>query len=55
MKDQIHKLKGDTKGFYKLIAKLTGLTSENQLPDHTSDMELADEFADFFIGKNLEN
>ena len=51
MKDQICKLKGDKKGLYKLIAKLTGLTSENPLHDHTSDMELSDEFANFFIGQ----
>ena len=30
---------------------LTGLTSENLLSDHTSDMELADEFAHFYLGK----
>ena len=52
MKDQILKLKGETKGLYKLIAKLTGLISESPLPAHASDMELTDEFGRFLYWKN---
>ena len=50
-KMEFHKLCGDTKQTYKLIAKLTGSTSENPLPDSNSDLELSEEFADFFLNK----
>ena len=50
-KMEFHKLRGDTKQTYKLIAKLTGSTSENPLPDSNSDLELSEEFADFFLNK----
>ena len=30
---------------------LMGTTSNNPLPNHTNDKDLADEFADFFINK----
>ena len=34
-----------------MIAGLCGTTSENPLPNCDSDKNLADDFADFFIGK----
>ena len=43
--------KGDVKGLYRMVNKLMGTASENPLPNHTSDKDLAEEFADFFMGK----
>ena len=43
--------RGDTKHLYKLVAKLKGAKAENPLPDTQSDIDLAESFADFFIGK----
>lgn len=48
---EFDKLKGNTKGMFNLVNKLTGSTSVNPLPDSESKDKLADEFADFFIGK----
>ena len=39
--------RGDTKDLYKLVNTLMGTTSNNPLPNHTNDKDLADEFADF--------
>lgn len=41
----------DSKKMYKLIRNLTGTESENPLPPASSNAELADDFADFFISK----
>ena len=41
----------DTKCLYKLVAKLAGAKAENPLPGAQSDIELTENFADFFIGK----
>ena len=46
--------RGDTKELYKLVNTLMGTTSNNPLPNHTNDKDLADEFADFYE-QNLEN
>ena len=43
--------RGDTKHPYKLVAKCTSTKVENPLPDAHSDIELAESFVDFFIGK----
>ena len=36
---------------YSLVKHLTGTTSNNPLPKHDDEEILANEFADFFIGK----
>ena len=41
----------DVKGLYKMVNTLMGTSSDNPLPYHTSDKDLAEEFADFFMGK----
>lgn len=41
----------NTKALYSLINNITGVKKETPLPDHTSEKDLADEFASFFIGK----
>ena len=43
--------KGDTKELYKLVNTIMGTTSSNPLPNHISDMLLANEFTDFFMYK----
>ena len=47
----INNHRGDTKYVYKLVAKLTGTKAENPLPDAQHDIELAESFAAFFVGK----
>ena len=41
----------DSKKFYSLVSHLTGTKTDNPLPEHTDDEKLADDFADFFMGK----
>ena len=41
----------DSKKLYNLMYYFTGTRVDNPLPEHTDDEQLADEFADFFIGK----
>ena len=41
----------DSKHLYKLVAKLTGGVSANPMPYAESDLQLAEEFADFFRTK----
>ena len=48
---KINDLKGNTKGLYKLMANLTGVTSQNPMPQGKTDTQLAEEFAEFFIDK----
>ena len=48
---EVEDCKGDVKGLYRMVNKLMGTASENPLPSHTSDKDLAEEFADFFMGK----
>ena len=43
--------RGDIKGLYKIVNTLMGTTLDNPLPNHTSDKDLAEEFADFFMDK----
>ena len=52
--NEVTKFKGNSKHLYNLIAELTGSKVENPLPEGLSDEELAEHFADFFIGK-IEN
>ena len=43
--------KGDTRYLYKLMAKLTGETSFNPMPECESDEKLAENFVNFFLKK----
>ena len=43
--------RGDVKGLCKMVNTLMGTSSDNPLPHHTSDKDLAEEFADFFLDK----
>ena len=51
IKDEINDCRGDTKKLYKLVANLTNTASQNPLPETLDDELLANEFAEFFIGK----
>ena len=43
--------RGDVKGLYKMVNTIMGTSSDNPFPNHTSDKDLAEEFADFFMDK----
>ena len=45
------KHKGDSKALYNLVSKLTGTENTNMLPDQPRAIELAEEFAEFFLQK----
>ena len=44
----IYQHKDDSKHLYKLVAQLTGSVSANPMPYAEWDLQLAEEFADFF-------
>ena len=46
--------KGDTKSLYQLINKLTSKVKVNPMPPNVPDMDLAENFADFFLNKILK-
>ena len=48
------KHKGDSKALYNLVSKSTGTENTNILPDQPKDIELAEEFSEFFLQK-IEN
>ena len=54
LSNKIHTKKGKTKELYKIVSVLIGAHKENPLPVANSDMELEDNFADFFI-EDTEN
>ena len=41
----------NAKKLYSLMHYLTGTKIDNPMPEHTDEGQLADEFADFFMGK----
>ena len=41
----------DSKKLCSLVCYLTGMKMDNPLLEHTDDEKLADDFADFFMGK----
>ena len=49
--EQVKDCRGDRKGLYKMVNTLMGTFSNNPLPSHTNDKDLAEEFADFFMDK----
>ena len=51
LKTQFQDHKGNSKYLYKLMAKLTGGVSVNSMPDSNSDVELANDFGNFFWNK----
>jgi exonuclease III len=44
----------DSKALYQLVNNITGVKKVNPLPDSQSDKHLAEEFADFFLGKIIK-
>ena len=52
--DPVKEGKGDTKGLYRMVNTLMGTSSSNPLPSHANNSNLAEDFADFFMGK-IEN
>ena len=48
---KVKKLRGDTKGLYKLTANLIGNKTINPMPPDKLDAQLADDFAEFFTEK----
>ena len=51
LRDKLSSDKSKTKTLYKITKILTLDTSENKFPESTSNKELADTFADFFVDK----
>ena len=51
LRDKLSSDKNKTKTLYKITKILTSDTSENNFPESTSNKELADTFADFFVDK----
>ena len=45
------KHKGDSIALYNLVSKLTGTENTDKLPDQPRSIELAKEFAEFFLQK----
>ena len=45
------KHKGNAKHLYKLVSSLTGIISENPLPECENDEELSERFAEYFSSK----
>ena len=52
--NQVKEYKGDTKRLYRMVNTLMGTSSSNPLPSHANNLDLAEDFADFFMGK-IEN
>ena len=48
---RVNECKTDTKKLYNLIRYLTGTSTSNPLPPSSSDEEMANEFADYFMNK----
>ena len=48
------KKKDNTKDLYKIINGITGLRTDNPLPDCNNNKELANSFADYFINKIMK-
>ena len=53
-KNEFTSNRGNSKHLYNLMAKFTGGVSENPLPPSTSDKDLSEEIADFFLLKILK-
>ena len=49
--EKVKDCRGDTKRLYRMVNTLMGTSSSNPLPKHTSNKELAEEFAGFFMEK----
>ena len=49
--NEVLKHKGDSKHLYKLVSSLTGIKTENPLPECSNDFDLAGRFASYFLEK----
>ena len=54
LSNKVLECRQDTKTLYKLVHHLMRMKSDNPLPKHDNENDLANEFADYFIGK-IEN
>ena len=50
---EVIRAKGDTKQLYNIVGQITRSAKSNPLPKGKSNVELAEEFADFFLNKIL--
>ena len=53
IQSEVIKAKGDTKQLYSIVGQITGSAKSSPLPEGKSNVELAKEFADFFLNKIL--
>ena len=51
IQNEVVKHKGNAKHLYKLVSSLTGIRSENPLPECENDEELSERFAEYFSSK----
>ena len=51
LNNKVLECKQDTKKLYKLVHHLTSMKADNSLPKHDNEENLANEFADYFMGK----
>ena len=54
LSDKVIKCGKDTRALFKLIINITGVRKENSLPKCVTDKDLANEFVDLFLDKNLK-
>ena len=53
IQSEVIKAKGDTKQLYNIVRQITRSAKSNPLPEGKSNVELVEEFADFFLNKIL--
>ena len=53
--NRISATRGNSKKLYQLITNLTSQNKSNPLPTSTSDEDLANKFATYFLEKNLQH
>ena len=51
LSEKIKECGRDSKKLYNFVSNITGTTKNNPMPTASSDEQLANEFAEFFIGK----
>ena len=54
MTKQILDCNSDTRKLYQIVSNITGIISDNPMPEGKTDQELADSFANFFNNKILK-
>ena len=51
LSEKINECGRDSKNLYNFVSNITGMTKTNPMPTASSGEQLANEFAEFFIGK----